>query len=86
MISAPNFTYHLSPVHILTIYLPILAYSEDIAINAPKHDYARSSCAHYRPVEHPNVPYVTPLGHAFNLYCKVQEFILPVTSLPTSRI
>ncbi|KAG2113272.1 hypothetical protein BD769DRAFT_1673806 [Suillus cothurnatus] len=80
IISTPNFTYHLSPVHILTIYPPILAYSEDIAINAPKRDYACSSRAHYRPVEHPNAPYVTPLGHAFNLYCKVQEFIPPVTS------
>jgi len=86
IISAPNFTYHLSPVHILTIYPPILAYSEDIAINAPKRDYACSSRAHYRPVEHPNAPYVTPLGHAFNLYRKVQEFILPVTSPPTSRV
>jgi hypothetical protein len=86
IISAPNFTYHLSPVHILTIYPPILAYSEDIAINVPKRDYARSSRAHYRPVEHPNAPYVTPLGHAFNLYHKVQEFIPPVTSPPTSRI
>jgi hypothetical protein len=86
IISTPNFTYHLSPVHILTIYPPILAYSEDIAINAPKRDYARSSCAHYRPVEHPNAPYVSPLGHAFNLYRKVQEFIPPVTSPPTSCI
>jgi hypothetical protein len=86
IISTPNFTYHLSPVHILTIYPPILAYSKDIAINAPKRDYARSSRAHYRPVEHPNVPYVTPLGHAFNLYRKVQEFIPPVTSPPTNRV
>jgi hypothetical protein len=86
IISTPNFTYHLSPVHILTIYPPILAYSEDIAINVPKHDYARSSHAHYIPIEHPNAPYVTPLGHTFNLYCKVQEFILPVTSPPTSRV
>ncbi|KAG2113641.1 hypothetical protein BD769DRAFT_1673652 [Suillus cothurnatus] len=86
IISAPKFTYHLSPVHTLTIYPPILTYSEDIAINAPKRDYARSSRAHYRLVEHPNAPYVTPLGHAFNLYRKVQEFIPPVTSPPTSRI
>ncbi|KAG2137184.1 hypothetical protein BD769DRAFT_1664080 [Suillus cothurnatus] len=86
IISAPNFTYHLSPVHILTIYPPILAYSEDIAINTPKRDYARSSRAHHRLVEHPNAPYVTPLGHAFNLYRKVQEFIPPVTSPPTSHV
>jgi hypothetical protein len=86
IISMLNFTYHLSPVHILTMYLPILAYLEDIAINAPKCDYVHSSCTHYRPIEDPNMPYLAPLRCAFNLYHKVQEFILPVTGLPTSRV
>ncbi|KAG1848917.1 hypothetical protein DFJ58DRAFT_729678 [Suillus subalutaceus] len=46
----------------------------------------RSLCAHYPTIEHPHAPYIAPLGRAFNLYRKVQEFIPPVTSPPSSRI
>ncbi|KAG1887645.1 hypothetical protein F4604DRAFT_1916453 [Suillus subluteus] len=79
---APIINYHPHRVNILTVYQPLLAYSEDIDSNAPKRECARSSRAHYLIIEHPHAPYIAPLGRAFNLYRKVQEFIPPVTSPP----
>ncbi|KAG1854638.1 hypothetical protein F4604DRAFT_1932701 [Suillus subluteus] len=82
----PIINYHLRCVNIFTVYQPLLSYPEDIDSNAPKRECVRSSCAHYLTIEHPHAPYIAPLGHAFNLYRKVQEFIPPVTSPPSSRV
>ncbi|KAG1872892.1 hypothetical protein DFJ58DRAFT_722052 [Suillus subalutaceus] len=76
-LSAPNTAYHSPRVNIFTVYQPLLTYSEDIDSNAPKHDCACSSRAHYLTIEHHHAPYIAPLGCAFNLYRKVQEFIPP---------
>ncbi|KAG1864374.1 hypothetical protein F4604DRAFT_1928819 [Suillus subluteus] len=85
-LSAPNTAYHSSHVNIFTVYQLPLSYSEDIDSNALKCDCAHSSRAHYLTIEHPHAPYVAPLGRTFNLYHKVQEFILPVTSPPSSHV
>ncbi|KAG1828306.1 hypothetical protein DFJ58DRAFT_849118 [Suillus subalutaceus] len=71
---------------VLNLYQLLLTYLEDIDSNALKRECARSSSAHYLTIEHPHAPYIAPLGRAFNLYRKVQEFILPVTSPPSSRV
>ncbi|KAG1801884.1 uncharacterized protein BJ212DRAFT_1487535 [Suillus subaureus] len=84
-IFALNFAYHSAHVNILTVYQPVLTL-EDIVDNVPNHDCARSSSAHYPTLEHFHAPHIAPLGRAFNLYHKVQEFIPPVTSLPSRHI
>ncbi|KAG2742178.1 hypothetical protein P692DRAFT_20748837, partial [Suillus brevipes Sb2] len=85
-IFAPNFASHSCLTNAFSLYQPILAHPEDIIIFAPKCANAPASPAAYHAVVHLNYPRLASPWRVPNRRHQVQEFILPVTSPPFSRV
>jgi hypothetical protein len=83
---APNFASHTSLTNVFSEYHPILAQTEDIIIFAPKRANAPASPIAYHAVVHLYHCRLASPWRAPNRRHQVQEFILPVTSPPFSRV
>ncbi|KAG2739356.1 hypothetical protein P692DRAFT_20882575 [Suillus brevipes Sb2] len=85
-IFTPNFASHTSLTNAFSVYQPILAHAEDIINFAPTCANAPASPVAYHAVVHLYHPRFASPWRAPNRRHQVQEFILPVTSPPLSRV
>jgi hypothetical protein len=83
---APNFASHTSLTNAFSEYHPILAQTEDIINCAPKRANAPASPITYHAVAPFHHCRLASPWRAPNRRHQVQEFILPVTSPPLSRV
>jgi hypothetical protein len=83
---APNFTAHRSLTNTFSLFQPILAQPEDIINFAPICANAPASPVAYHAAVHLFHPHLASPWRAPNRRHQVQEFILPVTSPPLSRV
>jgi hypothetical protein len=83
---APNFTAHRSLTNTFSLFQPILAQPEDIINFAPICANAPASPVAYHAAVHLFHPRLASPWRAPNRRHQVQEFILPVTSPPFSRV
>ncbi|KAG1769709.1 hypothetical protein EV702DRAFT_1202734 [Suillus placidus] len=82
---APNFALYTSLTNVFIGKQPILVRPEDIINFAPKRANAPASRAPYHAVEPLYTPRIASPWRALALHRQVQEFILPVTSPPSSH-
>jgi hypothetical protein len=85
-IFAPNFASHSCLTNAFSLYQPILAQPEDIIIFAPTCANAPASPIAYHAVAPFYHCRLASPWRAPNRRHQVQEFILPVTSPPFSRV
>ncbi|KAG1766761.1 hypothetical protein EDD22DRAFT_950343 [Suillus occidentalis] len=83
---SPKFTSHRSLTNAFSVYHPILAHTEDIINFVLTPPNAPESPAAYHAVELFYYPRFASPWRAPDRCHQVQEFILPVTSLPLSRV
>jgi hypothetical protein len=83
---APNFASQTSLTNVFSVYQPILAQPEDIIIFAPTCTNAPASPVAYHAAAPLHYLRFASPWRAPNRRHQVQEFILPVTSPPLSRV